>query len=133
LYFKPRTQTLTYAQIQDQAQRTWIVQRMLDIERLTGFETASHIAVGCETSWTRAAEMGRGPPYTRYTEPVPIDQVWSRAGQRMNRMLISVGEETHINPQGNKIIGRVQFAVGILGVTDRLGNLDVQSDDEADE
>lgn len=106
---------------------------MLDVERLTGFETASHIALGCETSWTRAAEMGRGPPYTRYTEPAPVDQVWSRAGQRMNRMLISAGEETHISAQGNKIVGRVRFAVGILGVTDSLSNLDVQSDDETNE
>ncbi|KFY45839.1 hypothetical protein V495_02797 [Pseudogymnoascus sp. VKM F-4514 (FW-929)] len=119
-------------QIQDQDQRTWIIQRMLDIERLTGFETASHIAKGCETSWTRAAEMGRGAPYTRYTEQAPVDKVWSRAGQRMERMKITAGEETHAHPQSTERVGRVQFAVGILGITDHFGNLELESDDEED-
>ncbi|KFY35848.1 hypothetical protein V494_05543 [Pseudogymnoascus sp. VKM F-4513 (FW-928)] len=117
-------------QIQDQAQRTWIVQRMLDIERLTGFETASHIARGCETSWTRAADMGRGAPYTRYTEQAPVDKVWSRAGQRMERMRITAGEETRVHPQSTEKVGRVQFAVGILGVTNHFGELDLDSDDD---
>jgi hypothetical protein len=105
---------------------------MLDIERLTGFETASHIAKGCETSWTRAAEMGRGAPYTRYTEQAPVDKVWSRAGQRMERMKITAGEETHAHPQSTERVGRVQFAVGILGITDHFGNLELESDDEED-
>ncbi|OBT61541.1 hypothetical protein VE03_08886 [Pseudogymnoascus sp. 23342-1-I1] len=119
-------------QIQDQAQRTWIVQRMLDIERLTGFETASHIAQGCETSWTKAAAMGRGAPYTKYTEEAPVDRVWTRAGERLNRMRITAGEEQHVHPQSTEKVGRVQFAVGILGVTSHFGELELDSDDEED-
>ncbi|KFZ20584.1 hypothetical protein V501_00045 [Pseudogymnoascus sp. VKM F-4519 (FW-2642)] len=119
-------------QVQDQAQRHWVVQRCLDIERLTGFETASHIARGCETSWTRAAAMGKGAPYTRYTEQAPVDKVWSRAGQRMERMRITAGEEQHVHPQSTERVGRVQFAVGILGVTSHFGKLDLESDDEED-
>lgn len=105
---------------------------MLDIERLTGFETASHIARGCETSWTRAAEMGKGAPYTRYTEQTPVDKVWIRAGERLERMKITAGEETHVHPQSTERVGRVQFAVGILGVTSRFGDLDLDSGDEED-
>ncbi|ELR05526.1 hypothetical protein VC83_01882 [Pseudogymnoascus destructans] len=119
-------------QVQDQAQRTWLVKRMLDIEHLTGFETASHIARGCETSWARAAAMGKGAPYTRYTEQAPVDKVWSRAGQRMERMRITAGEEQHVHSQSTEKVGRVQFAVGILGVTNHFGELDLESDDEED-
>lgn len=105
---------------------------MLDIERLTGFETASHIAQGCETSWTKAAAMGKGAPYTPYTEQVPVDKVWSRAGQRMQQMRITAGEETHVHPQSSEKVGRVQFAVGLLGVTQHFGELDLESEDEED-
>lgn len=105
---------------------------MLDIERLTGFETASHIARGCETSWTKAAEMGKGAPYSRYTEQAPVDKVWSRAGQRMDRMRITAGEEKHVHAPSTEKAGRVQFAVGILGATHRFGELDLESDDEED-
>lgn len=103
---------------------------MLDIERLTGFETASHIARGCEHSWEKAAAMGKGAPYTRYTEQAPVDRVWSRAGQRIERMRITAGEEQHVHPQSTEKVGRVQFAVGILGVTSHFGELDLESDEE---
>lgn len=103
---------------------------MLDIERLTGWETASQVAKGCETSWVRAAELGKGPPYTRYQEPIPVDRIWNRAGQRMNRMWISVGEETHINRQGTALTGRVQWAIGLIGIEGNLARLNLESDDE---
>lgn len=103
---------------------------MLGVERLTGWETASQCAKGCETSWIRAAEMGRGPPYTRYVEQAPVSDIWNRAGQRIDRMLASVGETTHVHPQDTAISGRVQFAHGLIGVEEELGLLELQSDDE---
>jgi hypothetical protein len=54
-------------QYQDPAQREWIITRLLEIDRRTGWASAGVIARGVETSWERAAQMGRGPPYKRRT------------------------------------------------------------------
>ncbi|KAF2002276.1 hypothetical protein P154DRAFT_553189, partial [Amniculicola lignicola CBS 123094] len=54
-------------QYQDAAQREWTVTRLLEIDRRTGWASAGVIARSCETSWEKAAEMGRGPAYTRRT------------------------------------------------------------------
>jgi hypothetical protein len=54
-------------QYQDAAQREWTVTRLLEIDRRTGWASAGVIARGCETSWEKAAAMGRGPPYERRT------------------------------------------------------------------
>ncbi|KAI0413591.1 hypothetical protein F5X98DRAFT_366449 [Xylaria grammica] len=50
-------------QLQDEAQRYWLVRRLRDIARLTGWQSAHQIADGCESAWTKAAQLGRGPPY----------------------------------------------------------------------
>ncbi|KAF2113303.1 hypothetical protein BDV96DRAFT_120946 [Lophiotrema nucula] len=55
-------------QYQDPAQREWLVDRLLDVDRRTGWASAGIIARSCETAWERAAVMGRGPPYTRRTQ-----------------------------------------------------------------
>lgn len=52
-------------QYQNAAQRNWTVNRLRDIARLTGWQTSHAIITGIETSWTKAAEVGRGPPYVR--------------------------------------------------------------------
>lgn len=57
-------------QYQDPAQREWTITRLLEIDRRTGWASAGVIARGVETSWERAAEMGRGPPYKRRTRRV---------------------------------------------------------------
>lgn len=54
-------------QYQDPMQREWLVTRLLEIDRRTGWATAGIIARGCETAWEKAAGMGRGPPYVRRT------------------------------------------------------------------
>lgn len=54
-------------QYQDHHQRDWLVTRLLEIDRRTGWASAGIIARGCETAWEKAAEMGRGPPYDRRT------------------------------------------------------------------
>jgi hypothetical protein len=54
----------------DEAQREWLVTRLLEIDRRTGWASAGIIARGCETSWQSAAAMGRGPPYMRRTSEV---------------------------------------------------------------
>ncbi|KAH7062882.1 hypothetical protein BKA63DRAFT_188418 [Paraphoma chrysanthemicola] len=57
-------------QYQDPVQREWLVTRLLEIDRRTGWASAGIIARGCETSWERAASIGRGPPYQRRTRRV---------------------------------------------------------------
>jgi hypothetical protein len=54
-------------QYQDPAQREWLITRLLEIDRRTGWASAGIMARGCETSWEKAAGMGRGPPYQRRT------------------------------------------------------------------
>ncbi|KAH7382487.1 hypothetical protein DE146DRAFT_681522 [Phaeosphaeria sp. MPI-PUGE-AT-0046c] len=79
------TMPLFFAGVQykDPKQREWLVTRLLDIDRRTGWATAGTIAGGCETAWEKAASMGRGPPYERRTrrveeeEPVGAASTWS--------------------------------------------------------
>jgi hypothetical protein len=66
------TLSLFFAGVQYQApaQREWIITRLVDIDRRTGWASAGIIARGCETAWEKAATMGRGPPYRRRTRRV---------------------------------------------------------------
>lgn len=66
------TMSLFFAgvQYQDKGQREWTITRLLEIDRRTGWASAGIIARGVETSWERAAQMGRGPPYKRRTRRV---------------------------------------------------------------
>jgi hypothetical protein len=54
-------------QYQDPKQREWLITRLLEIDKRTGWASALMIAQGCETAWEKAAMMGRGPPYQRRT------------------------------------------------------------------
>ena len=69
------TMSLFFAgvQYQDPAQREWTITRLLEIDQRTGWASAGIIARGVETSWERASQMGRGPPYTRRTRRVGED------------------------------------------------------------
>jgi hypothetical protein len=72
------TMSLFFAgiQFQEPAQREWLITRLLEIDRRTGWASAGAIARSCETSWEKAAEMGKGPPYKRRTrrfhQPGPV-------------------------------------------------------------
>jgi hypothetical protein len=74
------TLSLFFAGIQyrDPAQRDWLISRLLEIDRRTGWASAGAIARSCETTWERAADAGRGPPYDRrrtrkFGEEGPVD------------------------------------------------------------
>jgi hypothetical protein len=54
----------------DPRQREWLITRLLETDKRTGWASAGIIAKGCETAWEKAAEMGRGPPYKRRTKRV---------------------------------------------------------------
>lgn len=55
-------------QVQDGTQRAWLVERLLEVDRRTGWASAGVIARSCETCWERAGEAGKGPPYRRRTK-----------------------------------------------------------------
>jgi hypothetical protein len=61
------TMSLFFAGVQykEPSQRDWLITRLLEIDRRTGWASAGVIARSCETSWERAADAGRGPPYDR--------------------------------------------------------------------
>lgn len=118
-------------QYQDIAQRHWLIRRMHDISRLTGWQSARQIADGCESAWTKAAQAGRGPPY-RSPEglfPAEPSSVWVNprrldrairehnglgvSGQAEQRLVLHKSEQAH-------------YALGILGVEQDLERLDLQ-------
>lgn len=54
-------------QFQDAKQRAWLITRLIEIDRRSGWASAGVIARGCESAWEKAACMGRGPSYVRRT------------------------------------------------------------------
>ncbi|OAX78290.1 white-opaque regulator 1 [Emergomyces africanus] len=58
---------LFYSGVQytDAAQRGWTIAKLRNIARLTGGSSATAVASGCETAWTKAFEAGKGPHYQR--------------------------------------------------------------------
>ena len=52
-------------QYTDAVQRAWVVTQVLEVARLTGWESANVMVRGCESAWVVAAKQGRGPPYER--------------------------------------------------------------------
>lgn len=109
-------------QYQDAGQRLWTINRLSDISRLTGWQTATAIATGCETSWVKAAEAGQGPPYTRVTEERMQKDIWAN-GRRVDRA-------TQDRDGNNQLVvsktDRVFYALGVLGLEHDFENLDVE-------
>lgn len=110
-------------QFRDAAQRGWTITKLRDIARLTGWQSSAAIAAGCETSWVRAYEAGRGPPYARTMEPTARDD--RVAGRRPwvdgvaakdsnDRRFITVNAGT-----------RVHWALGLLSVEEDMRQLSV--------
>ncbi|KAL4722788.1 hypothetical protein ACLX1H_010026 [Fusarium chlamydosporum] len=98
----------------DESQRHWVIRHLRDITRLTGWQSAERIATGCESSWIKAAQLGRGPPYIRApeTEPVPVAR-W-QAPRQIDRFIqeVETGEirrQIHV-PKAE----RAQYALGLL-------------------
>ena len=107
-------------QYRDAAQRGWTITKLRDVSRLTGWQTSSLIASGCERAWIRAAEMGRGPPYTAVMDQsAKDDRVAGRgrdprdlerpAKDNNDRRFITVNAGT-----------RVYWALGILGIEEDM-------------
>ncbi|KAJ0159295.1 putative transcriptional regulatory protein C15D4.02 [Colletotrichum tanaceti] len=114
-------------QYQDNAQRQWIVRRMHDIARLTGWQSARQIAEGCESGWKKAAAMGRGPPYTRdqSLQTVVPQSVWTnprRIGARLEQL---DSDDTMLVVAKSE---RAFYALGLLSVEQELERLVIKDE-----
>ncbi|KAI1142202.1 hypothetical protein F5Y05DRAFT_402162 [Hypoxylon sp. FL0543] len=113
-------------QYHDNFQRHWLIQRLHDIARLTGWQSARQIAVGCESAWTKAAQLGRGPPYTRSVDLCidPPGSVWVNARRIDKRIQEIDGDESKIVlAKGEK----ASYAMGLLAVEHDLEKLDLET------
>ena len=107
-------------QYQNADQRRFTVTRIFSIAERTGWGSAELIANGCETSWVKAAEAGRGPPYARL----------GRKGQSVDSRLNGSWErlDPHASPdeqdeQDRRLVAtkpsaRLNWAIGIMGTED---------------
>ncbi|EKD19726.1 uncharacterized protein L3040_001926 [Drepanopeziza brunnea f. sp. 'multigermtubi'] len=109
-------------QLQVASQREWTVCRLRDIARLTGWQTALAVATGCETSWVKMGELGRGPPYTRTTERRVVPDIWASA-RRIDVALEGKTDEEKMLVMAKS--DRVQYALGVLGLEEDFEGLDV--------
>lgn len=94
--------------------------------RLTGWQSARQIANGCESAWTKAAALGKGPPYTRpsdinlnhppsiWDNPRRIDErIRELDGREEGRLVLAKSEQAH-------------YALGLLGVEQDLERLELR-------
>jgi len=99
------------------------------MRRLTGWQTAHSVVMGCETSWIKAHEAGRGPPYARG----PDWQIPKTALDVTSRRAQIIASRTGCPSEGNfagENKNRVHYAMGLLSVEEDLGNLDINDQDE---
>ncbi|KAI9821295.1 MAG: hypothetical protein M1827_004031 [Pycnora praestabilis] len=110
-------------QYQDAAQRGWTVSKLRDISRRTGWRTSDAIASGCEVSWMKAAQAGRGPPYqstgdVRHRD----DRIAGRRPYLTDEPPKDNGDRRYItvNPGA-----RVHWAMGLLGLEEDVQQMSV--------
>ena len=109
-------------QYQDHAQRIWTVKRLCEIERKTGSGTGGLCANGCESTWVKAAEMGRGPPYER------ISRDFRSADQRVSGRYMHEAGGAPVDPADRRLLPyrkdtQLFWATGILGTADDLSQM----------
>lgn len=109
-------------------QRHWLVRRLHNISRLTGWQSARQIADGCESAWIKAAQLGRSPPYQSppdlgplypesiWLQPRRIDRRFHELDSSDNRLVLAKTEQAH-------------YALGLLTVEQDLDKLDLVSAD----
>ena len=97
-------------QYQDHAQRSYIVHILRRITVLTGWSSSALIAAGCEVSWIKMHEAGRGPPYQRTKDISEVDDRTNASTSdgpegNADRSLVEINPGT-----------RVRYAMGIMSV-----------------
>ncbi|KAL9003122.1 MAG: hypothetical protein Q9188_003986 [Gyalolechia gomerana] len=108
-------------QFRDAAQRGWSITHLRNVARLTGWQTAALIASGCERAWVAAADMGKGPPYTRTMNATAKDDRVSGRSRAPNPGPPKDNNDRrfiHVNPGT-----RVYWALGVLGADEDMKHL----------
>lgn len=112
-------------QFQDDVQRKWIIKRLHDIARLTGWQSARMIAEGCESGWRKAAEMGRGPPYTR--DPNLMNEIPKSMVRGPPKIMARIEK---LDSDDAKLAvarsERAAYAIGLIGIEQELSRLDLK-------
>ncbi|RMZ73313.1 C6 finger domain [Pyrenophora seminiperda CCB06] len=113
---------------QNSQHREWLITRLLEIDKRTGWASAGIIARGCETAWEKAAEMGRAPPYVRRTNPIRktfengqyVDR-WEDDGTKMERNWV---QKRQADEQETRFVVKSgwtgTWAVNLLGTEEDL-------------
>ncbi|KAH7314149.1 hypothetical protein BKA65DRAFT_571361, partial [Rhexocercosporidium sp. MPI-PUGE-AT-0058] len=110
-------------QLQEASQRSWTICRLRDIARLTGWQTALAVATGCETSWIKMGELGKGPVYVRTKDERVVPDIWN-SSRRIDRAL-----EGKTSSERRMVIeksDRVQYALGVIGIEEDFEGLDLE-------
>ena len=117
-------------QITDAAQRGWLITKLRDISRLTGWQTSALIASGCERAWIRVADLGRGPPYERtMNTSAKDDRVSGRS--RDPRLLANPPKDNNDRRYVRQNAGtRVYWAMGILSVEEDMREMSLEDEKE---
>lgn len=103
-------------QYQDPAQRRWTVERLFETDRRCGWATAGVIGEGCQTSWVKAAFMGRGPPWERIRNTRNPDARVNGSYERVGMQGAPDGEdEKDRRFVFSRAEARVHWAIGIIG------------------
>lgn len=120
-------------QYTDAAQRGWTVTKLHEVARLTGWETTAVIASGCEKAWMRAAELGKGPPYTWTMDRTAKDDRVAGRGHRTNvegGEGGKYGEEPSTDNEDRRFVHvtpgmRVHYAMGVLSMEEDMEGLKI--------
>lgn len=108
-------------QYQRPDQRHHTVMRIYGIAVRTGWGSAELIGKGIETSWVKAGEMGRGPPYQRVEMPRHSDDPrlnhrWElRADPNANPEEMEDSDRRLVTVKAN---ARLNWAIGVIGMED---------------
>lgn len=107
-------------QYQDSAQRYHTVTRIQSIAQRTGWGSTELIANGCETAWVKAAEAGRGPPYTRIARTARsndprVNGSWETVDPNAS-LDVEDQQDRRLVPTNSN--ARLTWAIGIMGTED---------------
>lgn len=122
-------------QYQEQAQREWVVMKLREISRLTGWATAMRVLLGCQRAWEKTAEMGKGPKYERppFEEEGELFYEWmhhsveTRGGEPTDTAMAG-GDEGNGRYVWRTAGRRLAGAAGILGAAGEdfgIGNMGI--------
>ncbi|KAI9865197.1 MAG: hypothetical protein M1813_002517 [Trichoglossum hirsutum] len=110
-------------QYRDAGQRVYTVSKLREVARMTGWQSATAVAAGCESSWVRQGQLGKGPPYLRTRDLWAKDERVSGNLPGPNDPVVDSNSDRRfiqVNPRA-----RVHWAIGIIGVEEDMENLSV--------